>query len=215
MNTERKPQQKKKEKRPPRKITKSYLQNSGVYYLERYPASIAHFQTVMRRKIDRSLQHHGVPEREACLNWLGEVTEKFVEYGYLNDQRYAEGMVNSLLQKGRAQMKIRARLKQAGLDEQTIAAAMSKLNASRAEHIDINDLPSNWPQNPSNINEYIAALKCAKKRRIGPYTALARTPKEPEKALAILARNGFSYDLAQTILRTDADEAERLLQAIV
>ncbi len=202
---------KKKEIRPPRKISKSYLQNAGLYYLERYPASVAHFKTVMQRKIDRSIRYHGTPSREECAEWLDGVADKYVEYGYLNDQRYAEGLIHSLQQKGRAEMKIRARLKQAGIDEHVIVSLMARKKEEEAERLNDLPIPSNWPQQSSNISEYLAALKYAKKRRVGPYAALARTPKDPEKALAMLARNGFSYDIAQVILQTDADEAEVFL----
>jgi len=204
-------QKKQKERRPPRKISKNYLQNAGLYYLQRFTASEGHFKTVLRRKIDRSLKEHGTPDLRECLVWLDEVTRSFVDAGYLDDTRYAKGLVASLQLRGRSVSQMRARLRQAQiapeLIESTIAAHLEDVSC----HIDVGDMPSNWPQNTSNVVEYISALKCAKRRRIGPFSSLARTEKPHDKALAILARNGFSYEIAQTILQTEHSEAEAFL----
>jgi regulatory protein len=204
-------EKKQKEHRPPRKISKNYLQNAGLYYLQRFTASEGHFKTVLRRKIDRSLKEHGTPELAECLTWLDEVASSFVEAGYLDDTRYVKGLVASLQLRGRSVSQMRARLKKAqiapDLMEEAIAAHLSAVS----EVMNVKDMPSNWPQDTSEIVEYIAALKCAKRRRIGPFSVLARTEKPHDKAMAMLARSGFSYEVAQTILKTDHGEAEAFL----
>lgn len=202
---------KQRKPRPVRKITKSYLQNSGLYYLQRFAASEGHFKTVMRRKIDRSAKEHPDTNMADCLSWLDEVAQSFVEAGYINDERYAKGLVHSLQAKGKSVKQIQARLRQAQIDLNLVERVLRETKAAAAENIDQQYVPSNWPQNSSNILEYIAALKCAKKRRIGPFSFLAREEKPHDKALAILARSGFSYDVAQVILSTDQQEAEEML----
>jgi regulatory protein len=195
-----------------RKISKSYLQNAGLYYLQRFTASEGHFKTVIRRKIDRSLRDHAEPELNICLTWLDEVASSFVEAGYLDDKRYAKGLVESLQLRGRSLNQMRARLKQAQIAPELIESTIEAHLKTIAESLDVSDMPSNWPQNTANVVEYIAALKCAKRRRIGPFSVLSRTEKPHDKALAILARNGFSYETAQIILQTDHGEAEAFLR---
>ena len=105
---------KEQKKRVARKITQSYLQNSGLYYLQRYAASESHFKSVMARKIDRSLTDHPSLDKNQCLEWLDEVAEKFVKAGYLNDERYATGLLQSLQIKGRSQKQIQGRMRHHG-----------------------------------------------------------------------------------------------------
>lgn len=203
--------QKDKKVKPPKKITKSYLQNSGLYYLQRFAASEEHFKDVMRNKIKRSLAHHGAPKLGECEEWLEQVVQSFVSLGYLDDERYAKGLVQSLRLKGRSATQVQLRLKKAKLDSQLIEQTIEIYNLERLKDFEQLDLPTNWPDVSAKTHDYIAALKCCKKRRIGPYESLSRAPKPYDKSVAILARNGFSYDIAQTVLRTDMNEAEDFL----
>jgi len=110
---------KKFERKKRKKITQSYLYNSGLYYLERFPASIAHFKTVMTRKIDRSIEDHPDQDRDQALEWLDQhVVKRFVELGYLNDSQYARGLIRSLRRKGTSKMKIMLTLNQKGVDSE-------------------------------------------------------------------------------------------------
>jgi regulatory protein len=202
---------KEQKKRLARKITESYLQNSGLYYLQRYAASEAHFKTIMSRKIDRSIIDHPDLDKTQCLEWLDEIAQKFIKAGYLNDERYATGLLQSLQVKGRSQKQIQGRMRHAGVAPDIIERVAQARYAEMAERIDASDLPSNWPLNTLNLSEYIAALKCARKRRIGPFEYMSAQPKPHDKALAMMARNGFSYDIAQTILATDKVEAEDIM----
>ena len=173
---------KKREKRPPKKITETYLHNSGLYYLQRFAASSAQFRKVMMRKVYKSCRHHTDQDEEACAAMVDEVIGKFQQAGLLNDDLYARGSVFSLRRQGKSKRAITAKLSQKGVDEDLIE---EKLHAHAQE-------------SHTEDAEFEAALIHARKKKLGPY----RRDEEydAQKELASLARAGFSYDVARRVL---------------
>lgn len=181
-----------KKRRAPRKIRQSYLENAGLYYLERYSSSSANFRRVMRRKIQKSAKHHeNTPEEiEEFHTMLESVIERYQSSGLLNDQLYTFSKVRSLRERGHSARMIHSKLMQKGLTSDQINQAMDKY----AQDIDINNREI----------ELKAAEKYARKRRLGPY----RTPPDPEryqKDMASMARAGYSYDVVKKILNANED----------
>lgn len=188
-NTENGPRKPRKERKPPKKITPDYLHNSGLHYLQRFPASSGHFRTVMMRKVDRSCHHHTTQDREECAKMVDALVEKFTGMGLLNDEGYSRGMVTSLRRRGLSARAINAKLSARGLSRDRITHAL-------AEHDDERTEP-----------ELVAALRLARRKRLGPFSGQERQ----EKDLATLARAGFSYDIASRVTSMDAVEAEEIL----
>lgn len=175
----------------PRKITEKYLYNAGLAYLQRFPAARAHFIAVMRRRIDKSCRHHTDQDKEACYALLEAAADKFGELGYLNDELYLKGMVNSLRGRGLSATAIRMKLRQKGLKEDEIAHAL-------AAHDEENGL-----------SDRSAALRLCRRKRIGPYAASPDAAKDPatrQKWLASLARAGFSYEDAVRAIDAGRDD---------
>ena len=168
----------------PKKITEKYLYNSGLAYLQRFPSSVAHFKTVMGRKIDRSCRHHTDQDKTACAALLDKVAGQFTDMGYLNDELYLRGMVNSLRGRGLSARAIMMKLQQKGLAQDDIKTVLSLYD----EENESDDLG--------------AALRLCRKKRIGPYGAANVEPAQKQKWLAALARAGFSYDVAIRALET-------------
>ncbi len=173
----------------PKKITETYLHNAGLYYLQRFAASSGQFRTVMQRKIDNSCRHHVDQDRDQCLTLLNALVIKFENVGLLNDEGYARGMVISLRRRGLSERAILMRLQNKGLSEPQIRAALIEFN----EENQVN----------ASQSERQAALKLARKKRLGPY---AVAEFDFNKALAAFARAGFSFDVAQNILRLTPDD---------
>lgn len=173
----------------PKKITEKYLYNSGLAYLQRFPSSTAHFKAVMGRKIDRSCRHHTDQDKEGCLAVLDKITGQFADLGYLNDELYLRGMINSLRGRGLSAMSIRMKLQQKGLPEADIKDALAAFDAEN----DSDDLS--------------AAIRLCRRKKIGPFAAGAPDPALKQKWLATLARAGFSFDTAIRALETPLDDA--------
>ncbi len=183
---QRRPTPTKQGPRPPKKITPEYLRNSGLYYLQRFATSSGHFRAVMTRKIDRSCRAHAEQNRDECLQWLDAMIEDFIRQGLLNDRLYAEGAVNSLRRRGLSRRAIMNRLQVKGLDSETVGALLATHdNEHGAQDHDTGDLQ--------------AALKLARRKRIGPYAPPDKNV-DRDKAIAAMGRAGFTYDIARRVM---------------
>lgn len=179
-----------KKRRPPKKISERYLENAGLFYLERYASSSENFRRVMRRKINRSAKHHE-DDPETFYPMLETLIERYIQSGLLNDGLYCFSKVRSLKSRGNSDRMIFAKLMQKGLSQDVISSAIEEYNEREG-------------YDTKRDSEYEAAVKYAKKRRFGPY----RTPPNPErfeKDMAAMARAGFKYDMIKDVLNIDED----------
>jgi len=171
----------------PSKITPSYLENAAMHYLERFASSSRNLRRVLMRKVDRSLNHWG-GEREACAAQVDAIIAKLARLGYLDDAAYAEMKTRALHRQGKGSRTIRATLAAKGIDAELAASALVSL----AEEVDEPDLA--------------AAIKLAKKRRLGPFRPGPRAEFR-NKDLAALARAGFDFDTARRVIEAESAEA--------
>ena len=190
------PEKQDRKKKPPKKVTAQWLHNAGLYYLQRFACSSGHFRKVMMRKIDRSCQHHKEQDRAACAAMLEDTITTFLRAGILDDSAYARAAAASFRRRGFSARSIAARLSARCLEPQQVEDALSQYDEEHSRDEGSGDL--------------IAAIRIARKKKIGPF---ANVEKEDSsgKALAALARGGFSYDTALAALKIDRDEAERIL----
>ena len=181
-----------KNKKPkiPRKISESYLHNSGLYYLERFAASKKHFKFVMKRKCRRSCMHHENQDYDICADMVDALADKFEKSGLLDDDLYTNGLVTSLRRKGLSRSAIINKMRVKGIETDRTMDALNKLDNDNNEN--------------SDDAEKKAALRLARKKKIGPY--FIGEEQNIKKSLGIFARAGFSYQIAQTILNIDIDE---------
>lgn len=187
----RTPEHPPRKRKVPRKVTPSYLMNAAVYYLQRFAASRASLGRVLERKCLRSIAYHG-GDMDTCRAWIADVCNTLERQGFLNDRSFAEARARSLAAQGKAGRAIRLTLAQKGVERDVIDAALGRL----AEEIG----------RPEDGNpDLVAAVIYARKRRLGPWRldAAVRADKR-EKDLAALARQGFSPDVAFTVI--DAED---------
>ena len=191
---EEKPQHRgRKERRPPKPATPERLHKAALHYLERYSSSTENLRRVLGRRIDRSARLHGTDRSEAA-TWVDGIVDKLTALGLLDDGRYAEGRALSLHRRGASLRKISGMLRQKGLDDDRIETALHTLK----EEMPAPDLA--------------AAIRLARRRRLGPWRDPARRGDRRDRDLAALARAGFAYDLAQKVI--DADDPEQLEEAL-
>jgi regulatory protein len=178
-----------RQKKAPKKITETYLHNSALYYLQRFAASSNQFRKVMQRKIDLSCRHHTDQNPEDCRELLERLVTRFQDNGLLNDDTYARGMVITLRRRGISERAIFMKLQNKGLSEGQIKDALEGFNSE-------NDTST-------AESEYRAALKLARKKRVGPYAVVEF---EYDRALSAFARAGFSFDVARRVLGMTAED---------
>jgi len=172
----------KKAFKPPKKISQRYLYNSGLAYLQRYPASSMHFRFIMMRKINKSCRHHEDQKIEDCQALLENLIQQFRDSGLLDDTAYLKGMITSLRRRGLSASQIQNKLRQKGYDTDDIHQEIQTYdNEALHESLD-------------SDNEFYgdkkAALIYARKKRIGPFDT--ENKKDPQKSLASMARAGYS-----------------------
>lgn len=183
---------KQKQLKPPKRITARYLYNSGLAYLQRYPASSMHFRFIMSRKINKSCKHHLDQSYEECQKLLEELIVQFKELNLLDDSAYLKAMVTSLRRRGLSALQIKNKLMQKGYQTDEIVSELEQYDGET----DYNDAELS--------GDHRAILIHARKKRLGPFDI--ENKKDFEKSLASLARAGFSYDIAKRTLKLDREE---------
>jgi regulatory protein len=176
-------------RRGPRKATAKYLENSALFYLQRYASSAANLERVLLRKVERSAKAHDTDPVEGRRH-VRDIIAKLHRNGLLDDRLYAESRARSLNRRGASGRMVRMKLAREGVEDDHIDHAFEELREDYAEP------------------DLAAALNYARRRRIGPYRTDPRTRQDNrERDLAALGRQGFSLDLALKVVEI-ADEAE-------
>ncbi len=169
-------------KKPPRKVTPAYLQRAALAYLERYASSAENLRRVLRRKVDKRCRLRDEDPAEFH-EMIDEVVAKSLRSGLIDDTRYAEARVATLRRRGGSARAIQAKLSAKGVDRSAIAQALEG----------------------SEDDEEAAARALARRRKLGPYRPGERAPHR-DKDLAILARAGFRFDVARSVIDAEPED---------
>lgn len=182
-------------RKPPKKISPKYLENSALAYLQRYASSSENLRRVLMRRVKKSCAFHGSDIAEAG-GWVEALVERYKASGLINDTEYARGRVASLRRQGRSRQAIGISLKSKGLPAEIAQEALTYVDAEKGA------------ENP----ELEAARTFARKKRLGPFRKNETSRdeeylrKQRQRDLASMARAGFAYDLALKVLETGFDE---------
>ncbi|CAA7620917.1 regulatory protein RecX [Magnetospirillum sp. SS-4] len=181
------------ERRPPPKITASYIENAALHYLERFASSRANLRRVLMRKADRSLAHWG-GERSDAAQVVDSVIARLAGLGYLDDGAYAEARVRALHRRGGSLRTIRATLAAKGVEAETAEAALETLAESHP------------------VPDRAAAIALARRRRLGPFRAGGKRAEFRDRDLAALGRAGFPWEICRAVIEAeDAAALEEML----
>ncbi|HUK57713.1 MAG TPA: RecX family transcriptional regulator [Stellaceae bacterium] len=168
------------------------LEKAAIDYLGHYASSAGNLRRVLMRRIARA-----GAEREAAAaarEAIEAVVARLRAKNLLDDRLYAAQLAQSLRRRGGSATSIRARLAEKGVAEDDAKAALAGLGAAAA-------------------SELAAACVLVRRRRLGPYRAVASRAAFRERDLGVLARAGFGLDLARRVLAArDESELERLAQ---
>lgn len=164
------------------------LAEAALKYLDRFDAPAAKLRTLLLKK-GRALAPEDTTkdELEACVN---ELVARFQGSGILDDSRFAASSIRTLRARGLGERAIVYRLSAKGIDAQTVREALTRVDADAAQP------------------ELDAAIRFAKRRKLGAFRTTPTTDKERRRDLQALARAGFSYDVAQRALGAEALDAD-------
>jgi regulatory protein len=168
------------------------LYQAALNHLARYAATEAGLRRVLMRRVDRWARLQTDPEAAApVIAATREAIEgtivRLVQAGAIDDTAFAESRAKSLARGGQSNRAVQARLISKG-----VAPDLARTAAVSDAEIELS-----------------AALVLVRKRRIGPYRAVEDADATVRmKEMGLLARAGFSRDIAERALDTSRDEAE-------
>jgi regulatory protein len=156
--------------RPP--LDAEGLERLGLFYAGRYATTRAKLADYLRRKLrERGWSGDGAPPVEALV-------ARFAGLGYVDDAAFARAKTGSLLRRGYGERRVEQALKAAGIDAEDAAPAREEAGRGAEQ----------------------AALRFARRRRIGPYAEAPHDWETRQKAAAAMLRAGHSLDLVRRIL---------------
>jgi regulatory protein len=176
------------------------LREAALAHLARFGTTEAGLFRVLARRVERwarAAEAEGA-EREAlreasatALAAAREIAAGLAQAGTVDDAAFATARARRLGRAGRSRRAIAAHLAAKGVGAETAAATL--------------------PQNDDA--ELAAALAALRRRRAGPFAAEPPAPEQRQRALAALARGGFSQRIARRAHDMDPEEADTLLLA--
>ncbi|KXV18439.1 regulatory protein RecX [Gluconobacter oxydans] len=189
---------------PPPVPDAASLREAALTHLARFATT----EQGLRQVLDRRLRRWGVRASRAGLPnediestiaalrpAIDGIVASMTDLGAVDDAGYARNRAVSLTRTGRSRRAVEAHLANKGVDQDTTREALNESLGERSN-------------SSAQDAELAAALVLARKRRLGPFHRPDREEEDPLKALGVFARNGFSRDVAQSVLDMDSDEAE-------
>lgn len=162
----------------PAKLSEEALHEAALRYLDRQDASVEQLRRVLERRL---LRYGDESLREEVEQRIEELLLRFQESRLLDDQRFAAGLAESQRRQGGSIPLIRQKLLSRGLPEALVEATLDSFSED------------------SELSDFASASEYARKRRLKTKYDLS-DPKQRQKALASLARQGFSFDVARRVL---------------
>jgi regulatory protein len=165
--------------RDPVPLDSAKLDELALTYVGRFATSRAKLGAYLSRKIrERGWAGDRPPEP-------GRIVERLAGLGYVDDAQYALSKARALTGRGYGPRRVSQSLYAAGIAEEDGEAARALAGEESVE----------------------AALRYARRRRIGPFAAEVPDPAARERALAAMIRAGHSFGISRTILALKPGEA--------
>lgn len=173
-----------------KKITAQYLERAAMHYLARFSSSSANLRLILERKVWRRV-NLGAEKPDEVEQWLDDVLSKCARMGLVDDSEYALMRAKNFHKKGRGISVIKAELRHKGINEEIIHKTIELIN-------------------PDGDADYNAALHLARKKKLGKFALKQANnaddaKKLRQKHLGVLARAGFSFQIAQEVLDFNND----------
>lgn len=184
-------------RKTPRKVDHAYLRRVATWYLERWDAPPAGLRRVLMKRVRRSVEHHDTDPTQAS-EWVDAVVAEATAAGLVSDSRFAEQTVRRWRASGKSTRAIRAGLRAKGVPAEAIDAALA-VHAEESGPVD---------------DDWLAALRYARKRGFGPWRRRDKDADGLRKELASLGRQGFDYGLSREIIELGPDDLDASEEAL-
>ena len=171
-------------------MTLTELETKALSYLDRFDCTVAQLRNVLTRHALRSLQ--GTPTLPSeTADLIDQLVRRYVDSGLISDTRYAESLVRSLRRRGLGRKSIIDRLRARGIEAEQAALALEVVDADGATDAELS-----------------AAEALVRRRRLGPWRPEEQRSHYRKRDLAVLARAGFSLEVALRALCASGEEGD-------
>ena len=158
--------------RPRKPLNKERLHELALHYVGRFATTRAKLASYLDRKLrERGWEDGAPPDVE-------RLVERLTASGLVDDALYALSKSRTLSERGYGAARVRQSLRAAGVDEEDGAAARELASEQAVQ----------------------AAVRFAKRRRIGPFAEARPDRPGRQKALAAMVRAGHSFELARKLV---------------
>ena len=160
------------DKRPRPPLDAEGLERLALFYAGRYATTRAKLAAYLERKLrERGWTGGGEPP-------VRPLIERFAELGYVDDRAFAAARTDSLLRRGYGERRVAQALRGAGIADEDSGPAREKAEEEALE----------------------AALRFARRRRLGPFAEVVPDRAERQKAAAAMIRAGHRMELVWKVL---------------
>ena len=163
-------------------------------YLEKYSPSKQQLRIYLFKKFLKKNQK--IYNKKELFNLIDTVVATLVDEKLLSDKYYSDSKSKALLRRGYSLNKIRYSLISKGIDDKYIKSSISKIKDNESDP------------------DFFSAIKTCKRRKIGPCREEANRPLYYKKDISILARSGFSYEIAKKVLDIPKVEFKKFCKMI-
>jgi regulatory protein len=165
------------DKKPRPPLDRESLERLALHYVGRYATTRAKLRSYLLRKV----RERGWEGNAADVEGLAE---RLAQLGYIDDRAFAEARGAAFQRRGYGERRLDQALKAAGIEEKDSEAA-------RAE---------------AREGALAAALRFAKRKRIGPYATTEPDREARQKAFAAMLRAGHPFDVAKTVVNASTED---------
>lgn len=170
------------------------LKELALRYLARFPCTAAKLRKHLGTKMKDAVAAGEAPQ-SAMRTWVDGVIARLENVQLVNDDLYSEHRASTLHRRGRSTRFIRRDLEQRGAAPDAVVHAIDVLAV---------DVPE---------SDLVAAIHLAEKKRLGPFAKSDTRKEHRQRHLAALARAGFSFAIARSVVDAqDADAAHGLVR---
>ncbi len=170
------------------------LKDLAYSYLEKYSPSKQQLKIYLLKKYLTKIK--GTKSKKEVTIIIDEIIQNLEKNRILNDELYSDSKARMYLKRGYSLNKINQSLRNKGIENKYIKQSIDKIKDNEIEP------------------DFVSALKLCKRRRIGPVRPGANRELFYKKDMGILARGGFSFDLARRVLELEIDEFNKLIKII-
>jgi regulatory protein len=147
----------------------------ALFYVGKFATTRAKLTAYLNRKLqERGWEEGDAPDVE-------RLVERLAASGLIDDALYAQSKARSLTERGYGMARVRQSLRAAGIKESDGAGAQELAAEGAAD----------------------AALRFARRRRLGPYAEKLLDRPDREKALAAMVRAGHGFELARAVVNAE------------